>query len=781
MIYKHKYIKYKSKFLKLKEQSRNNIDLKYNNMQLVGGNYEIISEVLPELLKLIDINDDSIQMLTKLALKLKSDAKYIPILKKHMEIIKNSVNPIELSLFLCSEQMEQYVAYNNSNNDYYFNEYIIKNGYIYTSKKKNNYLCILKTLNELIKSNTIDRLYQNMEVLSIMDNIEDKINFIIFICSDDASIIYNYINIYTEEIDTLDTEKIIKKIFLLIKIIKKKDHRIIPDIGRYTKKIIISNDSIDTMLNYLNSDNFRTINNINEDLNLNSKIDITELNKIAEFFKSDIGVYIIEKLPKLLYPEYLLPFNSSKLYAFENLIEFLNSDIGIFTHKMIPELLETKYLIPINSSKVFDLYTLGKFIKSEYWEFIKENIPYLLDIQYLLPFNFNKLSNLIKIVMLIKTNFNYNIGLIKEIEDDSDIKIELVELILLNNTIATDTFYNGNYYQNYEIISTLPLYNTKSFIITNEFKNKWLCSQCSPNAKLLGKFLLDITRHVSYSEFQFKLLESIQKLPIENIYVIVVYSESKIENKSNLWVTSMFIDQINKLNLKINIFDIIYTTCDNFEEKIHYYKRNTNIINYIICDDGSYSGQQLYSYVIPSIKDSYEFSEYKIYCIIPFISNNAKQLILSNHTNVILLNSDIIETVRERCNSLNILRIKYKDEDGDLLTLRINKDEDYAKLSKLLDKYFPNLDKTIEPYGVKNYDFNYGSMPIYFDHKISDYLSSFPIIYQYGYVKKEVGCSNANSLLFDNCDEPTFTSSLCIIPYYKQFKIQIMRNGILIK
>ena len=72
-------------------------------------------------------------------------------------------------------------------------------------------------------------------------------------------------------------------------------------------------------------------------------------------------------------------------------------------------------------------------------------------------------------------------------------------------------------------------------------------------------------------------------------------------------------------------------------------------------------------------------------------------------------------------------------------------------------------------------------MPFYFDHKIADYLSSFPVIYQLGYINSTVGCDRSNQLLIDNCDNlPTFKSldekdydSQCIIPYYKKLNIRI--------
>ncbi len=39
-------------------------------------------------------------------------------------------------------------------------------------------------------------------------------------------------------------------------------------------------------------------------------------------------------------------------------------------------------------------------------------------------------------------------------------------------------------------------------------------------------------------------------------------------------------------------------------------------------------------------------------------------------------------------------------------------------------------------------------MLFYFDHKIADFVSSFPVIYQYGIIESE----GRNLLLFDNCD-----------------------------
>ncbi len=328
----------------------------------------------------------------------------------------------------------------------------------------------------------------------------------------------------------------------------------------------------------------------------------------------------------------------------------------------------------------------------------------------------------------------------------------------------------------YTITSEASLYNDKTFEIDLKLKTSWIDKQCYHDAKILGDFIIKITRHVSFSEFQETLLKSIHKIPIKRQYVIIIPVEGDTQ-KSNIWISSILIDKIQTLGLQIDIVDIIYYKADKEIDAfntiiIKVY--GINYIDFIICDDGSYSGGQMEENIINILTclDMYDiFTSSRIYCLIPYISTHAFRILNTISEKVVLLNSDIIETVKERA-----IRLKCTELVLDGSTLNLKQESGIRYLKDSLNTYFPNLrEKT-------SYNLATGSMPFYFDHKIADYVSSFPVIYQYGYIQEnEPLCKGGNQLLFTNCDNiPTLDAldmktydEQCVVPYYKKLNIKI--------
>ncbi len=332
---------------------------------------------------------------------------------------------------------------------------------------------------------------------------------------------------------------------------------------------------------------------------------------------------------------------------------------------------------------------------------------------------------------------------------------------------------DSSVYQTYQVSSDKPLYNNKTFNFDMELKNKWISAQCTPEAKSLGKFILDITKHVSYQDFQDKLLESIKKIPTNKKYVIYISGEYG-EKKSNEWILAMLIDKISKLNLDIKIFDIVYYRDINYFEKINLYSLFGKYLNFLLCDDGSYSGKQLSDSVKVELGSLYKSASVQcIYCLVPYVSTCAEARLRA--VNVIPLYSDKIPTIKERCEELGIRKISLENN----IILDPNVESDLIKLQILLNTYFPNLPSN------SSYDLTCGTMPFYFDHKIADNVSTLPIIYHLGYIHPNqiTNCNknNSNILIFNNCDKfPTLKlldskeiEQQCIVPYYKQLNIEI--------
>ena len=360
----------------------------------------------------------------------------------------------------------------------------------------------------------------------------------------------------------------------------------------------------------------------------------------------------------------------------------------------------------------------------------------------------------------INTNIKNNLG-IKPL--NTDIKNKLYKIIKI---LSTD--------KHYKIESKLSLYNTTSYKIDDDNKNKWLENQCYNNARILGKFILDITKHVPYKEFHDNLNLCFNKIPTNLDYVICIPMdvENITNQKSNIWITSILLDKINKKELlNINIKNILYSTDDNYYALIYLYSLLN--INFLIFDDGSFSGSQMEA-DINNIYYNMVYDKSKIFCIIPYMSNNAIKL-LNNINNIYIkiIYIEIIETVTERCNKLNIKSLNLVNTNRELQTFNINNSQ---TLNKLLNEFFPNLRNNFK-YNIVN-----RNMPFYFDHKIADYVSTFPIIYQYGYVRPSSKCKEKSIPLIANCENiPTLESlnkkiynEQCIIPYYKKLDIKII-------
>jgi hypothetical protein len=315
-------------------------------------------------------------------------------------------------------------------------------------------------------------------------------------------------------------------------------------------------------------------------------------------------------------------------------------------------------------------------------------------------------------------------------------------------------------YNKFRIVSDKPIYNTKTFIINAYRKNEWITRQKPKDARILANFIINITKHVSFQEFQDKLLESIKKIPTDKKYVIVIPNIT--EKKSNKWISALLIDLIEKHKLNLIIMDVISNKNIGL---IYLYSLYEEYVDFIICDDGSYSGGQITTDMQEIFNNTSSLSKIKTYCLLPFTSTFAESRI-KKLENVILLNSDKIESIRERCQLLEIDSLELTDR-----TLCIENDDDYNEIGLLLNKYFPNIRNNYK------YELLRGNMPFYFDHKIADFVSSFPVIYQYGIIESE----GKNILLFDNCDFKTTKDGLnevnfyeqCVIPYYKTLNIEI--------
>lgn len=218
------------------------------------------------------------------------------------------------------------------------------------------------------------------------------------------------------------------------------------------------------------------------------------------------------------------------------------------------------------------------------------------------------------------------------------------------------------------------------YSFNTNFINLWLL-KCDNNIREIAKKFLDKTEYISENKFDEYLLKSFNEmLEIYEFKTLQFFNPENNPNKSNYWV-------INKL-LKF-ITDDTYSiiVSDNISDFDSTYP-------IIIADDASYSGSQICNY----IEDYIDVKKYKLFILIPFISKIAIERI-SNFSKDI----KFIEKNRYELKPLTELM-------------------EIEKIKKLFDYYGISI--------ISQY-------PIYFNHKVADSYSSFPLIYSYGIMPNE--------------------------------------------
>tara|TARA_Y100000389_G_scaffold65563_1_gene61668 strand:- start:1272 stop:2249 length:978 start_codon:yes stop_codon:yes gene_type:complete len=216
----------------------------------------------------------------------------------------------------------------------------------------------------------------------------------------------------------------------------------------------------------------------------------------------------------------------------------------------------------------------------------------------------------------------------------------------------------------------------------------WLDNSDSNIKTIATEFILKTT-HISYNIFKKFLLKSFKemlfKLKTKTLQFFIISDNDEISYKfkSGYWI---FNHLLNYINTKI------YTI-----KMINDIKDVDLSIPVIIPDDASYSGSQISSFI-----ENFENTTCDIYILIPFISNTA------------------IDVIKNAFNEYNINGELYFPDNKYIMKPIYNLMEE-QKIEKLFSYYTMN-GKNIREY------------PIYFDHKVADNYSSFPLIYTYGII-----------------------------------------------
>ena len=277
----------------------------------------------------------------------------------------------------------------------------------------------------------------------------------------------------------------------------------------------------------------------------------------------------------------------------------------------------------------------------------------------------------------------------------------------------------------YDSLQLKPIIPKKTYPLNKDYIKKYLENSNPEHRDILQK-LFDNTKHISYRTFKFVLYNNFRELihycKINKIETILLYLDKidadDITEKSNFWVAQHFYQYLkkNKINIKINI---IYNSND-----IKYLPDNSFIL---ILDDCSYTGKQLHSVLKKHFNNKYKI--FNIYIIIAFITNDALELLsteIPKNINIIFSNN-------------------------------------YTIINDFFS-YLTDADKLRAFIKLKIYN----QYPIYFDHKLADYVSTYTDIYSGKIIDSDIvipiisNCENIDSI-----DKIDVYKPLCPISPYK--------------
>jgi virulence-associated protein VapD len=224
--------------------------------------------------------------------------------------------------------------------------------------------------------------------------------------------------------------------------------------------------------------------------------------------------------------------------------------------------------------------------------------------------------------------------------------------------------------------------------IDNEKLNLWLDNADKSIKSIATEFIMK-TDYISYKKFVYILKKCIKEmlLFLKDTTVLQFYIVSDDVNynfKSSYWIIKHIENYIDLSKYTIKIITNIKEL--NLSETI------------IIPDDASYSGSQ-----IANTLENLNGLKCNIYIFIPFISNKA------------------IDTIVESFRDNEIEGSLYFINKNKYIMKPIYEIMDANKIIKLF-KYYVKDGLNIREY------------PIYFDHKVADSYSSFPLIYTYGVI-----------------------------------------------
>jgi hypothetical protein len=359
---------------------------------------------------------------------------------------------------------------------------------------------------------------------------------------------------------------------------------------------------------------------------------------------------------------------------------------------------------------------------------------------------------------------------------------------------VNDIYKLTEFYKKYKLFD-----QNKNYNINKKLLEKWINSHKTDEDKYIAKILIDPIVHVSLEEFKMNLIHSVNKFNdyiksnnIKKYYIIIgankLYGTNQQNyldiGKSNFWTLLITLPY-----LIIKPYDILLNLSQAIEYSIFEKLKKQEIVSdFVFFDDCSYSGSQLFQNVI-------DFNLLQKYYLNAMITNPEIEKININNLNK--KENKLIKVHNEKPNIHIHVIIPYislpaKDLAFDIQTKRnigihlynnyfIKSYKDFYKFDEIL------LNKLEDTYAL--YGFNKDLIPLYFDHKMPDGVSTIDYILLSGIVSNYSDSKKDNKKLkkkfvqfINNCIYPSNKlmnpfelkkwehNTLCPVSPYKEAK-----------
>lgn len=320
----------------------------------------------------------------------------------------------------------------------------------------------------------------------------------------------------------------------------------------------------------------------------------------------------------------------------------------------------------------------------------------------------------------------------------------------MSGIIDYDTFLD--FYSNNK--EKLFMTNSGSKHINNANVQKWfnnIQTQSPEDIKdtyeFFAKTFIEFLRYVPFDEFY----QIIEKISLEILHKIIESDYTNIYfyipdevNKSNLWVTLLFLDCLLKSKLFTEDIKNKIKYVNNYNTLVVHSNNNKTLCLY--CDDMSYTGSQICANFIRQkhrIKDIQPDTHIDKYFIISYISNIAKDKVTNSLENV-----HFCENTVGVDRYIDQLKKQYGDTNEE-------------NVKNVLRMFSYNPDDIISTMGRNACNCSKGYTPIYFDHKIADALSTFDkLLFTGAYPISKTSTVCEINPLIEGCDDIVNLASL---------------------